>query len=94
MVLGDSGAVRRSLSLARHNQGSVVAAGGGAAPLYLGYSGNLPLQIQSPFTGTIVAPDALLQLEPIQGTYDGEFFAMQIQVQANVISGPFSCVVH
>jgi hypothetical protein len=80
-------------------QGNVVASAGGVAPLYLAYTGNLPVQIQSPFLGTIIAPNAVLQLEQVQGTHSGEFFANEVEVQhhfndpsiPDVTSNPFTC---
>jgi hypothetical protein len=72
---------------------------GNLAPTYLAYTGNQPLNINEVFSGTIVAPNALLRLlDPTNGhhdleTYRGEFFASEIFVEKRAVieSAPFTC---
>jgi hypothetical protein len=65
------------------------------APLFLAYAGTGTLTIGSPFTGTILAPNATLSLQSLngQGVYTGEFFAQQIALSPHttVNSNPFTC---
>jgi len=65
------------------------------APLFLVYAGRATLTIGSPFTGTIIAPNAQLALQSLNNTgiYSGEFFAKQITISPNttVDSAPFTC---
>ena len=66
------------------------------APLFLEYFGGATLQIGSPFTGTILAPNAELELQSLNntGSYTGEFFAKQVTVDPNttVNSDPVTCI--
>jgi hypothetical protein len=66
------------------------------APLFLVYTGTATLTIGSPFTGTILAPNAPLSLQSLngQGVYTGEFFAQQITLSPHttVNSNPFTCI--
>jgi hypothetical protein len=65
------------------------------APLFLVYTGTATLTIGSPFTGTIIAPNATLSLQSLNnaGVYTGEFFAEQITLSPNTTlnSNPFTC---
>jgi hypothetical protein len=48
---------------------------------------------ESPFVGTVVAPNAQLTLQTVSSPHVGEFFAKQVSVAAHttVNSGAFSC---
>ena len=57
-------------------------AGGHEHSVLLGYAGSDSVLVHSPFAGTLVAPAASLQLQPVGGTgYRGSFFAQNIDVQ-------------
>ena len=76
-------------------RGRTTNSSGTIAPLFLGYTGSNPLTVENVFTGTIVAPNASLTLQSLNGTgvYTGEFFARQITLSpANTTnSSPFTC---
>jgi hypothetical protein len=76
-------------------RGTTNTASGQLAPLYLAYLGSNTLTIESPFTGTIIAPNAQLTLQSLngQGVYTGEFFAAQLSLSPHttVNSNPFTC---
>jgi hypothetical protein len=83
-------------------EGSITS-GGSAAPVFLGYTGGAPINVDVPFFGTIVAPNAGVTLHPVTGSHKGEFFARNLLVIAHgaldpgvpdVVSDPLSCVVH
>jgi hypothetical protein len=65
------------------------------APLYLGYTGTSPVTIGSLFNGSVVAPNAALTLQSLNGAgnYNGEFFAKNVTLQPHttVNPAPFSC---
>jgi hypothetical protein len=91
-----SEAVRVFVQNAVTYQGSAVTSSGALAPLYLAYTGSAPLTLESPpFDGTILAPNATLTLESLNGSgvYTGEFFAQQITLAPHTVtnSDPFSC---
>jgi len=77
-------------------RGSTTIAGGTLAPLYLAYFGSAAVTIESVFLGTVVAPNASLNLQSLNGagSYQGEFFAAQVTTLAphsNVIPDAFTC---
>lgn len=58
--------------------------GGTITPdLLIGYLGTNQVNLQSPFSGAIVAPFTTLTLNPITGTYVGFFYGQSINVQAS-----------
>jgi hypothetical protein len=72
----------------------VVESNGQPNQFVLGYSGVLPVQLLTSFSGVVVAPTAALHLgEPISGTYSGAFYAQDISVApgVTVIESPFGC---
>jgi hypothetical protein len=76
-------------------RGSTNTASGQLAPLFLAYAGSSPLTLGTAFTGTIIASNAQLDLQSLngQGAYTGEFFAQQVILSANttVNANPFTC---
>jgi hypothetical protein len=76
-------------------RGRTTIASGTIAPLFLGYTGTNALTIENVFTGTIIAPNATLNLQSLNGAgvYTGEFFARQVNLSpANTTnSNPFTC---
>lgn len=47
------------------------------------YVGSQPVTIDAPFAGSVLAPDALLRLSPVDGSgHDGSFFAKSIEADA------------
>jgi hypothetical protein len=76
-------------------RGSTLTSAGSVAPLYLAYTGSSTITIESPFLGTILAPNAPLTLQSLNGagTYVGEFFANQVTLAPNTAasSDSFSC---
>src|SRR5262249_43991770 len=68
--------------------------GGTAAPLYLGYVGSPAAVLDSPFFGTLIAPNAQVTLQTANGVaHTGDFYALELVVaaHANVASNPFTC---
>jgi hypothetical protein len=63
-----------------------TSVGPGVPPLFLVYTGSNSLAIEAPYTGTIVAPNASLQLASSGATlHRGAFFAANINVAAGAI---------
>jgi hypothetical protein len=75
-------------------RGTVALSTGQPAPLYLGFTGTSPVVLESPFTGTVVAPSAQLTLQTVNNaSHTGEFFANHVVVapHTTVHSIPFTC---
>jgi hypothetical protein len=76
-------------------RGRAAIASGTLAPLFLGYTGSNAITIESPYTGTIVAPSASLTLQSLNntGVYAGEFFARTVNLSpaTTTNSSPFTC---
>lgn len=76
-------------------RGRTVNSFGVAAPLYLAYINNSPIQIESAYLGTIIAPYAQLTLNAVHEgqVHAGEFFASQVLLapRTTVNSIPFTC---
>ena len=76
-------------------RGRTTIASGTIAPLFLGYTGTSGLTIENVFTGSIIAPNATLNLQSLNGAgvYTGDFFARQVNLSpANTTnSNPFTC---
>jgi hypothetical protein len=65
-----------------------------ATGFVLGYLGSSPLSVESPFRGTLVAPNATVDLQSLNGLkYEGEFFAASLRTEAGatVVHVPMSC---
>lgn len=63
-----------------------IAAGNQDANFLLGVVGTGTVFLESPFTGTIVAPNATIRFATVQGTgYRGSFFARGIDIQPDSI---------
>jgi hypothetical protein len=59
-----------------------INAGAQDARFFLGYLGTGQVSLESAFTGTIVAPNAMLRFAPIStGTFTGQFFARDVDVE-------------
>ncbi len=70
--------------------GTFVDSAGGFPNLFVGYVGSLTLFINKPFTGTLVAPNAKIDLQPVSGPHFGAFHAKDIEVDPNtIIHRPF-----
>jgi hypothetical protein len=61
-------------------QGTFVSSSGGAPDLFVGYMGSLPVILSTLFDGAIVAPNAQLQIGPVQGVHTGFFAAFDLQL--------------
>jgi hypothetical protein len=76
-------------------RGRTATAAGALAPLFLGYAGAGPITIEAVYTGTIIAPNATLTLQSLNGAgvYTGEFFARQLNLSPadTTNSSPFTC---
>jgi hypothetical protein len=74
-------------------RGTANLSNGAAAPVYLGFAGTSPVVLESPFVGTVIAPNATLTLQTVSTPHTGEFFAKQVNVAAHttVNSSAFSC---
>jgi hypothetical protein len=76
-------------------RGRTATASGTLAPLFLGYTSSNAITIESPYTGTIIAPSASLTLQSLNntGVYTGEFFARAVNLSpaTTTNSSPFTC---
>jgi len=77
-------------------RGRTTVQSGATAPLYLGYTGTGAFFVESPpFTGTLVSPNAALNLQSLNGagSYRGEFFAKNVNLGPHtaIVSVPFTC---
>jgi hypothetical protein len=76
-------------------RGRTAISSGTLAPLFLGYTGVNGITIESVYSGTIVAPNATLTMQSLNGTgvYTGEFFGKQVVVSPGntTNSSPFTC---
>jgi hypothetical protein len=62
-------------------KGSLVHAGD-PAQVFVGVLGSAPLSLESPFAGTVVAPNASLRMAPANKVFSGSLFAKQLLVEA------------
>lgn len=73
-----------------------ISGGGAANQFVLGFSGILPVQLLTNFSGIVIAPNAALTLaQPLFGSYVGAFYANSIVVSpgVKVTEAPFACDV-
>jgi hypothetical protein len=65
--------------------GSFIDSAGGFPNLFVGYLGTSTLFINKPFAGTLAAPNAKIDLQPLSSPHVGAFHAKDIEVDANVV---------
>ena len=76
-------------------RGSLATANGAAPLLTLGFQGTQPVFVDTAFTGTILAPNAKLNLDTLTSgqQYQGQFFAKDIEAfpDVTIIDHPANC---
>ncbi len=63
-----------------------------SADFFVGFAGTNPVDLDGPFAGTVVAPNATIRLAPLNGgSHEGSFFAKSIWAEANtpIVRVPF-----
>jgi len=66
------------------DRGAFSSESGGFPELLIGYFGTSAASIEAPFTGTLIAPNALLRLANVPGSaHRGVFFGKQVEVQTS-----------
>ncbi len=76
-------------------QGAIVS-NGQPSQFVLGYHGTLPVNLQTPFSGVVIAPSAPLLLNALPNSkYKGAFYAQEVQLSPGiqVTESPFACAV-
>jgi hypothetical protein len=73
-------------------RGAVATRAGSAADLLIAVFGSGTIPIEAPFTGTIVAPNAKLNLASVSGGHTGSFFGLDVEIfpQTVVTFQPFN----
>jgi hypothetical protein len=67
------------------DRGTFSDASGAFPELLIGYFGGTAASIEAPFSGTLLAPNALLRLANVPGfAYRGVFFGKQVELQTSV----------
>lgn len=67
------------------DRGAFRGSGGAFPRLLIGYFGTAAASIEAPFTGTLIAPNALLRLANVPGVaHRGVFFGKQVELQTSV----------
>jgi hypothetical protein len=72
----------------------IVTSNGTPNQFVLGYTGILPVNLLTSFTGTVIAPNAAVALaQPLFGSYTGAFFGQDIAIAAGVrvTEYPYTC---
>src|SRR6478736_3880494 len=64
---------------------TVTAAAGDPTKLLLGYVGNAAITINTPFSGTLLSPNAAVSLPTPSSPHSGAFFAKSLSTQPDVI---------
>jgi hypothetical protein len=83
---GPAGSVVIYVASRLRQGGDFVDGTGQPADISLIYAGNEPVTLHCPFAGTVIAPNARLQLAPCQGDrYDGWFYANDLAVLPGAI---------
>jgi len=64
---------------------TITAAAGDPTKLLLGYVGSTPIAINTPFTGTLLSPNAAVTLTTASSPHSGAFFAKALSTQPDVV---------